>query len=392
MFGDAIGEVAERALDGLGLAVVRRGPVDLVDQGSQHAERVVVADLEAVARRRAAGEELVGEAAAVVEQDRARQAIGAGHVGERQPHQRAVLGLADAACQHLAAVDVLPEQAQRPGDGAVRPAAEHVEAMAVGIDRFQRGIHGVVALLRWEGAHQRFLAFAREDHHLPRQLALDFAFERAQARQRPAFARGDALHALIAAGRAGRGRAQVVGLELVPGAGGHAGVAVAAGVGRQQRGRATVGRHAGDIRGPAAQAGHTAAAHAIALELRGDDGARIEHAAAAGDQGVDGKQRLEAAVGDVLVRLRGAIEARPGGSAAGVGPGGGLLRTTSQSVVGNHFARCQQQVGLGLGGKRREGVFVAFAALAVARCPAVAMSGCSHASLGGRKARQTGQF
>ncbi|WP_445081444.1 hypothetical protein [Paracoccus versutus] len=82
ILGDAAGEVAEAPFDRLGLAVGRRSPVDLDAQRGQHAQRVVVAHLEAEPGRGAAHQPFVGEFVPVVEKAMLRDAPGLDQLAE----------------------------------------------------------------------------------------------------------------------------------------------------------------------------------------------------------------------------------------------------------------------------------------------------------------------
>ena len=170
---DVRGEIPERPLDGLGLPGVGLRPVDVLraDQLGQQARRVLVEHLAAVAVRGAAGEAFGGDAAAVVDDHRARGAVSPEHVGGAEPVEVGGLRGADAPAEGAGRADVLPGHHDRAGDGAVRPLDGDVPAVPVGADDLHRGQRLAVADLGRPHAVQRLGAPAGEGHGLRGDLA-----------------------------------------------------------------------------------------------------------------------------------------------------------------------------------------------------------------------------
>jgi hypothetical protein len=162
---------------------------------------------------------LLAKGTAVVEERLVRDAVVRHDVREGEPDRGGALALIDAPAEDLAGVDVLPRNQGRADDATVAPAHEDVEAVAVGVDRLQRMILGVVALLRRHAAAEGIMAVARERDRRARDLAPELARERREAGHDPALRLRNAQQALMAGLGTRMLEAQVVDLEPVPGLG-----------------------------------------------------------------------------------------------------------------------------------------------------------------------------
>jgi hypothetical protein len=149
--------------------------VDADAQRREDAGRLLLADLEAEARLRAAGDPLRCESAAVVEQAARGDAPLGEQVGEGEPGEDRALGLADAPGENLPAVDVLDRDHHRTADPTVREAGEDVELVAVDVDQLERLQVGDAALLRRERLAERIGPFPLGDDQPLVDLALELA-------------------------------------------------------------------------------------------------------------------------------------------------------------------------------------------------------------------------
>ena len=170
VLGQIASEIAERALDRLGLAMIRRGEMHLRAQLRQHAQRLVVFQFEAIPGARPTGNPLGSLSPAVIEPAMIGDAELLHQIANRQPQRFLVRVLIHPPGQNFAGINILDRHHLRPAHAAVRPLHEHIPLVEVGVHRLQRVKHAVVALLRRVAPLQRLFALAQLHHQFRRQL------------------------------------------------------------------------------------------------------------------------------------------------------------------------------------------------------------------------------